>query len=209
MDEALEQLSQKIMFHCSRRDGMDGEKNIEVVHTFSEPLNIDPIPEWVTPSLLMIYKQWHGLSFFQPAYETEVENGFRLFNINEVQEERNNLDKIFKQNIAQYSGNSNFKDLDKWLEWLVPIGEVMSSGDKFVLDVYHRNKEGECPILFLDHEAYFGDCCDPDVMSVIAPDAMSFLKMMLKNPLKYLAPHWVGGNYNEQWYPDAMTVEPA
>ena len=82
----------------------------------------------------------------------------------------------------------------------------MNSGDKFALDTYHRNESGECPIIFLDHEAYYGGYWGPDAIEPVASDAIDLLTNILDDPLKYLASHWIGGDYTDQWYPDSASI---
>lgn len=65
----------------------------------------------------------------------------------------------------------------------------------FALDTYHKDDSGECPIVYLNHEAYYGDVCDPSVATVKAMAANDLLKSILNEPLKYLASGWVGGDY--------------
>ena len=203
MSDLAELMNRKVIFHCSRRGGKEGEKDFTVVHSLSEPLNIDLVPEWVTPSLLTIYKQWNGLKLFQPYQE--VHEGFKLFNLDEVSAELSELREIIEDNIELYKKNSDFKELDRWLYGLIPIAEIMSSGNKFALDTFNKDETGECPIVYLNHEAYYGDVCDPSVAKVKASDAIDLLKRILNEPLKYLASGWVGGDDNEQWYPKSVS----
>jgi hypothetical protein len=196
-------IRRKVTFHCSRRGGEKGMKDFKVVHSLSEPLSTDKIPDWVTPSLLSIYKRWNGLKLFQPG--AEVDEGFKLFSLDEVSGELNDLREIIEENIDLYEENSDFKDLDLWLNGLIPIAEIMSSGNKFALDTYHKDETGECPIVYLNHEAYYGDVCDPSVAKVKAINANDLLKLILNEPLKYLASGWVGGNDKEQWYPESIS----
>lgn len=204
MSELEELLKQKVTFHCSRRGGGKEKRDFQIVHSLGFPLETDNIPDWVTPSLLSIYNKWNGLRIFQPSHEAE--DGFRLFAINEVNEELIRLREIFEDNIELYKEETDFTDLENWLTRLVPIAEIMCSGDVFVLDTYNKNTDGECPVLFLDHEAYYGGCCDPEVAEKQAENVTEFLIKVLKDPLKFVAAHWVGDDFNEQWYPDSVSI---
>lgn len=203
MKEIQDLLERKVIFHCTPRGGSDGSKDFDVVHTTNDPLEGNA-PEWTSPSLAQVYKFSNGLSLFQPS--ENVDDGFRLFDLDELKEELDFLKEIFDENRDRYKEESDFEDLDEWLDGLIPIAEVMASGDKFAFDTYNRNENGECPIRFLDHEAYCGGCCDPEEMEVISQDAISFLREILNNPLNYVASHWTGGDFNQQWYPDRATI---
>ena len=185
MNDLIELLNRKVIFHCIRRRGSEmGEKDFVVVHSLAKPLNTDRVPEWITPSLLLIYMQWHGLNLFQPG--ENVEEGFKLFNLDEVSTELNELRNIIDENRESYRENTNFKEIDQWLDGLVPIGEIMCSGNKFALDTFHRYESGECPIIYLNHEAYYGDVCEPDEMKIKATDTFDLLKRILNNGFRNL-----------------------
>lgn len=204
MTELPALLNRKVIFHCVSRGMRTDKKDFAIVHTLAEPLDSNTIAAWVTPSLLSIYKQWHGLRLFQP--EHAADDGFRLFNMDEVAEEQKELQEILDENRGMYKENSDFENLDAWLDGLIPIAEVVASGDKYALDTVHKNAQGECPIRFLNHEAYYGDCCDPETMVVVANDAIELLVKVLTDPLRYVASHWVGGDMAEQWYPESFTI---
>lgn len=204
MNELKQLLKRKVIFHCSRRGSENDKKDFDTVHSLEGPLDKDAIPDWVTPTLSKIYKKWYGLRLFQPNHGTE--EGFRLFNIDEASKEQKELKSILDENRMMYKENSDYECLDEWLDGLIPIGEVISSGDKYALDTFHKKDDGESPIIFLNHEAYYGDCCDPETMEVVAKDAIDLLSKILKDPLRYVASHWVGGDMAEQWYPESITI---
>ena len=203
--ETLEDLlSRRVIFHCKRRGGRDGKKDFEVVHSFSNHLSQELMPKWSTPSLKLIYERWNGFRLFQP--NEEVDDGFRFFSLDEAKDELLELKEVFAENLEWYEEETEFEDLEAWLDGLIPIAEIMCSGDKFALDTYHRNDEGECPIIFLDHEGYYGGCCDPESMDKVAENPISLVEKILKDPLKYISSHWTGGNFNEQWYPESTSI---
>lgn len=203
MSELTKLIYRMVTFHCSRRGGNEGRKDFEVVHSLSEPLASEQIPAWVTPSLLETYKYSNGLKLFLPS--PDANEGFKLYSVDEVSKALNELKDIIEENLEDYEENSDFENLELWLNGLIPIAEIMSSGDVFALDTYHKDESGECPIVYLNHEAYYGDVCDPSTAKVKATDTKDLLKSILNEPLKYLASGWVGGNYEEQWYPESVS----
>jgi len=204
MDSLEGLLKRRVIFHCKRRGGGEEKKDIEIVHSFAAPLPRNKAPNWSTPSLRNIYERWNGLKLFQPAHDND--DGFRLFSADEVEDELIELRETFSENLDSYQEESEFGDLEAWLNGLIPIAEIMCSGDKFALDTYHHNGNGECPIIFLDHEAYYGGCCDPESMEEVSENALALIENVLTEPLKYIASHWVGGGFDDQWYPESISI---
>ena len=204
MDKINELLKRKAIFHCRPRGAPSGKgdhKDFDVIHTLSEPLN-SPLPDWATPTLLSIYEKWNGLELFQPAKDEE--DGFRLFSVEDCAQELNELREILEENFEECEMESEYEHLEEWLDGLIPIAEIMSSGNKFALDTFRKNDSGEAPIVFLDHEVYYGGACDPDDLEIVADNAVELLQKVLTNPLDYVASHWTGPE-KRQWYPEAVT----
>ena len=203
MRKILDLIDRNVTFHCVARG--DGEEtcDFKVGHSFGELTQSSDIPAWAPPSLASIYEKWNGLTLFHSTFDAN--EGFRLFSIAEASLELARLQEIFSENQTLYEENSDFESLDSWLKGLLPIGEIMCSGDKFALDTLHKNENGECNVLFLDHEAYYGDCCSPEFMNIVADSAVGLLERILSDPLSFIASHWVGGDWQKQWYANSTS----
>lgn len=68
-----------------------------------------------------------------------------------------------------------------------------------------RYESGECPVIYLKHEVYYGDVCELDEMKIKATDTFDLLKCILNEPLKYVASYWIGGDHSEQWFPESVS----
>ncbi len=204
MNAVTELLKRKTIFHCKRRGHAEGTRDFEVVHTLADPAPHYYIPEWATPSLKPIYERWNGFKLFQPSHD--VDEGFKFFSLFEIVDQLDMLEETFTDNLDAYKEGTKFDDLEEWLNGLIPIAEIMCSGDKYVLDTFHKNENGECPILFLDHEYYYGGSCDPEITARIAENAVELIEDVINNPLQHIASHWLGGNRKQQWYPESITI---
>ncbi len=205
--ESLKKLvDRKYVFHCTPRGGESGDRDFEVVNTPGRALTTGYMPGWVPPSLKSIYEEWNGLRLFEP--EPGSIDGFRLFELDTCAVHLRQLREIFENRRSWYREESSLDadQLDRWLDGLVPIAEVLASGDVYALDTVNRATDGECPVYFLDHEYYYGRDCDPDSMDVIAASVSAFLGDVLQDPLKHVAAHWTGNDPDRQWYPDSCTI---
>lgn len=204
---ALKKLvNRKYVFHCNPRGQSSGDKDFNVINTPGPPLTTGYIPGWVPPSLKSVYEEWNGLRLFEP--EAGSIDGFRLFELDTCAVHLRALREIFADRRQSYAEESTLEpaELDRWLDGLVPIGEIMSSGDVFALDTTNRSDDGECPVYHLDHEYYYSRDCDPESMEIVATNITDFLTDILENPLQFIAADWIGGDIYDQWYPESCTI---
>ncbi len=205
--EALKKLvNRQYIFHCTPRGQGTGGKDFEVINTPGHALTGGYIPGWVPPSLKSIYQEWNGLRLFEPGARSL--DGFRLFELDTCAVQLRKLREIFNSRRSWYREESSLDpdELDRWLDGLVPIAEVLASGDVFVLDTVNRNGDGECPVYYLDHEYYYGRDCDPESMEIVADNITEFLTGVLENPLKFVAANWTGGDPYDQWFPESCSI---
>jgi len=205
--ESLKKLvDRKYVFHCTSLSRDTGERDFEVCNTPGRALTSGYVPGWVPPSLKAIYREWNGVRLFEPHDGSH--EGFRLFELDTCAVQLRQLREIFDSRRSFYHEESplNPVELDRWLDGLVPIAEIMASGDVFVLDTANRDAEGECSVYFLDHDYYYGRDCDPESMKIVSQNLMDLLEDVLENPLKFVAAHWIGGDPYDQWYPDSCTI---
>lgn len=205
--EALGNLiDQKYVFHCTPRGGETGARDFEVLNTRGRPLTGGYVPGWVPRSLKAIYREWDGLRLFES--EPDSLDGFRLFEFNDCAVHLRMLREVFAERRGCYQEESSLdaNELITWLDGLVPIGEILASGDVYVLDTANPDDDGECPVYFLDHEHYYGGNCDPECMDIVAPTVVGLLEDVLEDPLKHVAGNWCGNDPERQWFPDSCTI---
>ena len=199
-------MDRKYVFHCTPRGGEAGERDFELLNTRGRPLTGGYLPGWVPPSLKAIYLEWDGLRLFES--EPGSLDGFRLFEFNTCAVRLRMLREVFADRRSWYQEESSLDadQLNAWLDGLVPIAEILASGDVYALDTVNPDGDGECPVYFLDHEYYYGRDCDPESMEVVAGTAVELIEDVLKNPLKHVAADWCGNDPDRQWYPDSCTI---
>ncbi len=205
MDELRALLKRKAVFHCSPCSGATDSRDFELVHTLRAPVPDEEIPDWMPPSLRSVLVQIGALELFQP--EEYAPDGFRLFTPDECDA---NLGLFLRtiQRAAEYLDDDELNkdaEAEQWSKSLRPIGEVIESGDLFAIDTVNRQSDGECPVMFLDHEYYFGGWLDPEDTEVVASSVIELLSTILKDPLPYLASCWRGNDPNRQWFPDSVS----
>jgi len=206
MESLRKLVNRRYVFHCIPRGGDSGERDFEVFNTPGRALTSGYVPGWVPPSLKSIYKEWNGIRLFEP--EPGSFDGFRLFELDTCAMQLRQLREIFEGRRSWYHEESQLDpvELDRWLDGLVPIAEIIASGDVFVLDTANRNADGECSVYFLDHEYYYGRDCDPEGMKIVAGNLQELLEDVLEHPLKFVAANWTGNDPDGQWYPASCTI---
>lgn len=205
MDEIKALLKRRAVFHCSPRGGELGSRDFEIVHSVRAPVSEEELQDWMPPSHRSVLIEFGALELFQP--EEHGPDGFRLFTPAECNESL----ALFLQTIENAAELLDEDELNQsveaenWSKNLRPIGEVVESGDLFAIDTMNRRKNGECPVVFLDHEYYFGGWLDPEDTEVVAASVLELLVTILKDPLPYLDACWAGNDPNQQWFPDSVT----
>ena len=205
MDEIRDLLRRTAVFHCTPRGGGSETRDFEVVHSASNRIAEAELPDWMPPSLQSVLSEFGAVELFKPAHD--VPDGFRLFAPAECDASLEQFLETIEE-AADFLEDDDLNDLEsaeQWSKQLRPIGEVMASGDLFAIDTLNRTDDGECPIVFLDHEYYFGGWLDPDDTDVVAANAVELLTKVLSDPLPYLASHWTGGDPYRQWFPDSVS----
>ena len=205
MDEIRELLGRSSVFHCTPRGGDSGTRDFELTHSADTPVSADYLLDWMPPSLRMLLGEFGALRLFQP--EENSPDGFRLFNPSECED---NLCLFLKtmEEAAELLDDDELNQnivAEKWSKNLRPIGEVVESADLFAIDTTNRLEDGECPVVFLDHEYYFGGWLDPEDTEVVAGDIVELVATILQDPLPYLASSWTGSDPDRQWFPEAVT----
>lgn len=95
-------------------------------------------------------------------------------------------------------------DLENWLPNLLVIGEELMSDNYIVLDYNQASADGECPVVFLDHELTFMGSQDREV---IASSVADFFDKIMTNPVGFLndtlscITRYEDGKTEEQWIP--------
>ena len=194
MDQIRALLSRPAVFHCSPRGSELGSRDFEIVHSVRAPIPAAELPDWMPPSLRSVLAEFGALELFQPG--KNAPDGFRLFTPAECEKSLT----LFLETIEDAAESLDHDELNQsvearsWSQSLRPIGEIMGSGDLFAIDTANRKSDGECPVVFLDHEYYFGGWLDPEDTEVLADNVRSLLVTILEDPLPYLASCWTGND---------------
>ena len=205
MNDLSALLGRRAVFHCSPRGGDLGSRDFEIVHSVKSPIPEEELPDWMPPSLRTVLSEFGALALFQP--EESWPDGFRLFAPAECDESF----KLFLQSVEDASEHldedesNQSAEAENWSRNLRPIGEVVESADLFAIDTMNRREDGECPVVFLDHEYYFGGWLDPEDTEILAASVSELLETILKDPLPFLDACWTGNDPNQQWFPDSVT----
>lgn len=205
MNDIRQLLKRPAVFHCTPRGGGIENRDIEVVHSSSRPLRSGDLPAWMPPSLQSVLSEFGALALFQPGNSSH--DGFRLLNPAECDEALS----LFLETIEDASNFLDEGELNRdegvaqWNKNLRPIAELVESGDLFAIDMTNRDSEGECPVIFLDHEYYFGGFLDPDDVDRVANNVIELLAKILEDPLPFIASTWTGGDPNQQWFPESVS----
>jgi len=145
-----------------------------------------------------------GVNLFRPSVDSY--SGFVFYNTDEVAQETLDLQEIFGEQKEAYREESNFDQLDEWLAGLIPIAAPICSGDRYVLDTFNRRANGECSILFLNHEYYYSGICSPYDVDEFATTCIDLLGIILKNPIKYVGGNWTDSDANNRWQVDSAKL---
>lgn len=199
-----EMLARKVVFRCSPRGGGSETRDIPVTHSGYALDECAKLPGWLPRSLRAILNGFGVLRLFHP--EHDVNDGFRLFSPEDYPKELELFRSVF-ENAAPYMDEDDLaiaRDNASWVNGLRPIGEVVESGDIFVLDTGNAGNNGECPVMFLDHEMYYAGFIEPDDDDVVAQDVVELISRILNDPLEFLDATWTGGDPGVKWFPDSV-----
>ncbi len=205
LDRIDDLLRVRTVFHCTPRGSGFAKKDFEIVHVMGNPVDRTDIPEWMPNSLVTILSKYGAAHLFQSSDDSP--EGFRLYSPTECRDELARFRESMEMG-ASYAdaGDADDYEIDTdWINGLQPIAEVVESGHYFALDTRNRGRDGECPIVFLDHEYYFSGFLEIDDADVVAQTATELLVKILEDPLHYLASHWLGSDLHNQWFPDSVS----
>ena len=205
--ESIERLlKRRVRFECTPRGSGANTRHFDTVHT-SEPMPPDyDYPDWAPPSLVEVLRRYGALNLFRPS--KDIADGFRLFTIDECLQEL----LLFRQTLKQaedYLQDDHRQDPDaetEWIEGLCPIAEIVESGDRFAIDTKNRRDDGECDVLFLDHELYYGGYLEEGEFEKVADSVTELIEKILTDPLRYLDATWGAFDPYDQWFPESITV---
>lgn len=176
--------------------------NIAVEHSAEPGASPDRIPESWPPSLRSLLSWHNGLTLFQGPPDEQFGSGFQFYSVADAIAELKNLQRILHEGLEQSVDGWDHPAAEAWLDGLMPIGASVMSADYVVIDTLRRRQDGECPVLLLDHDAYFVGAGSPANSKELASNVLSLLGWMLQDPVDLLVSHW---RYRDadgaQWYP--------
>ena len=205
MERIRRLIADKVVFHCRPRAGGFSSRDFEIVHTLDKPGEPYDYPDWMPPSMQTVLSEFGAMRLFQPSEGTD--DGFRLFSPDECL--RSLL--LFRESLRNASEVIESDDIEltdedvAWIAGLCPIAEVMASGDYFAIDTENARADGECPVVYLDHELYFAGSLQREEADVVADDVIQLIEKVLDDPLEYLASYWTGGDPYDQWFPESIS----
>ena len=205
LDEIRRLLDRRATFHCKHRGGGFQTRDFLLAHTIERIPSSTEFPDWLPASMHRVLSESGTMVLFHP--EDLPEEGFRLFSADECVLHRALFRKTIEE-ARQMLGDAGADDparQETWMNGLCPIAEVMASGDYFAIDTESARGQEECPIIYLDHEYYFSGWLDSEEVEIVASDVVELVKIVLKDPLKYLDAHWTGGDPYDQWFPESVS----
>lgn len=208
LDELSTLLNRPATFRCHSHGPSDRSIDVAVDHILEPGIDSEEIPNSWPPSLRRIL-QWHnGMTLFLDSLGGQFENGFRFYSVAEAVAELGHLQQALQSGREQSIELEDHPKSQAWLDGLMPIGASLMSADYVVIDTLRRRSDGECPVIMLDHEAYFVGCGLPSSHVELATNVISFLAWLVKDPIDLMVGHWRHCTADhQQWYPVAVSFD--
>jgi hypothetical protein len=164
---------------------------------------------WKTPFFKVL------LSLARPleARRFEYESGWQLYSVAEAPIGHKEVLSWLKQDLEEglYTDESKPEEKAQLLQWLdniVVIGEELNSGNYLAIDFNRKPRNGEYPVIFMDHEVPLSYTDVEDDEPVIARAVDELLLKAAENPAAFLmdslggAATYTDGQTEYQWYPE-------
>ena len=182
--------------------GESTEQLYQGVHQFGGKLPARRMGKWMPPSMKELFKNFNGANLFRPTDEANA--GFVFFDLEEIAQEQIDLQD-------EFNDDPEFADLDAeeqaCLAGLIPIAAPFYSGDRYALDTYRCRQDGECPVIFLDHELAYGGLFSPEGDHVIAASYLEFFTAVLSDPMSYITKGWRDEVTGQHWHAEELVAK--